>query len=101
MWSRRRLRLRVRGPFVIMSSMTVGPDSADLRGRCVASGCADVMARTLDARGVIIHHYDPRMRELRIIGADGPNTEELLGSVANADDDFVAINVLATRIHEI
>jgi len=62
----------------------------------VAAGCATVMARTLDARGVIIHAHDPRARELRIIGVDGPNTEELLGSVAHADDDFVAINVLAS-----
>lgn len=62
----------------------------------VAAGCAAVMARTLDARGVIIHAHDPRARELRIIGVDGPNTEGLLGSVAHADEDFVAINVLAS-----
>ena len=54
------------------------------------------MARTLEARGVLIHHYDQQLRELRIIGVDGPNTEELLGSVGNADDDFVATNVLSS-----
>lgn len=54
------------------------------------------MARTLDARGAIIHQYDPQTRELRIIGVDGPNAEDLLGSIANVDEDFIATNVLCS-----
>lgn len=54
-----------------------------------------MIARTLDARGVLIHRYDERARELRVIGVDGPMTEELLGSIGNVDDDFIAANVLA------
>jgi hypothetical protein len=56
-----------------------------------------VLAKTLDARAVVIHRYDARVRELRIIGIEGPNSDGLLGSVANADDDFVAMNVLASE----
>ena len=62
----------------------------------VAAGCAAVMAKTLDARGVLIHRYDEAARELRIIGVDGADTEELLGSVASVEDDFIAVNVLAS-----
>jgi hypothetical protein len=54
------------------------------------------MAKTLDARGVIIHRYDASARELRIIGVSGANTEELLGTVGDVDDDFIAMNVLAS-----
>jgi hypothetical protein len=36
------------------------------------------------------------MRELRIIGVDGPKTDELLGSVSNVDEDFIGTNVLAS-----
>lgn len=61
----------------------------------VAGGCATVLAKTLDARAVVIHRYDASVRELRIIGIEGASSDGLLGSVSNADDDFVAMNVLA------
>jgi hypothetical protein len=62
----------------------------------VAGGCANVIARTLDARGVIIHACDERARELRVIGVDGADAAELLGSVGHIDEDFIAMNVLAS-----
>jgi hypothetical protein len=62
----------------------------------VAGGCAAVMARTLDARAVVVHQHDERAHELRVIGIHAADGEGLLGSVASTGEDFVAMNVLAS-----
>jgi hypothetical protein len=63
----------------------------------VAAGCAVALAKTLDARNVLVHHHDASRRELRLIGLHGPNAEDLLGSVASVDNDLIATFVLSNR----
>lgn len=62
-----------------------------------AGVCAAVLAGTLRARAVVIHAHDPRTGAVRIIGADGVGTQDLVGSTYAADDDFVASTVLANE----
>jgi hypothetical protein len=58
-----------------------------------AGVCAAVLRGTLRARAVVIHAYDPRSGDLRVIGAD--ETGALVGTSHSADDDIVASTVLA------
>lgn len=60
-----------------------------------AGVCAAALAKTLGARAVIVHSYDARTSEIRIIGAVGPKADLLLGAAALAEDDFVASNVIS------
>lgn len=58
-----------------------------------AAFSAAVLLKRLEARAVIIHALDGPTSEARIIGANGANTNDLLGEVATVDDDFVASTV--------
>jgi hypothetical protein len=62
-----------------------------------AGVCAALLAGMLRARAVLIHAYDPCTDELRVIGADGVDTHDLLGARHSVEDDFVASTVVANR----
>jgi hypothetical protein len=59
-----------------------------------ANVCASALAHALGARAVVIHSHDLASRELRAIGAHGPNANDLLGAAEPSDDDFVASAVI-------
>jgi hypothetical protein len=62
-----------------------------------AGMCAAALVRTLAARAVLVHLYDPARDELRIIGAHGPGAEDLLGGVATASDCVFATAVVTNK----
>lgn len=61
----------------------------------LARGAVVAMTTTLRTRASILHHYDARTHYLRVIGADGPRTDGLLGRVFDAEDDFITSTVLS------
>jgi hypothetical protein len=62
----------------------------------VAKACAVSIGRVLRASAVIVHQHDERTRELRIIGIQGAGADDLLGSIARAEEDFVATMVISS-----
>jgi hypothetical protein len=62
-----------------------------------ARAAAVAITNALRARAVIIHQHDLRTGELRIIGVDGPDGEELLGTSAPAGEDVVVRAAVSTR----
>jgi len=54
-----------------------------------ARACATALRQALEARAVAIHALSPWTDEFRIIGAQGPATDHLLGSVVATDEDIV------------
>lgn len=61
----------------------------------VAGRAAKEIVRILRARTVLVHLYDARRGEVRVIGADGRCGQDFLGTVEPADEDFVASTLLA------
>jgi hypothetical protein len=65
---------------------------ADVRTSWQAAAAgARALQKELRARGVIVHLGDGSGTELRVIGARGKGTEDLLGSTWTAEDPIVAI----------
>jgi hypothetical protein len=62
-----------------------------------AGVCAQALEKALGARAVIIHSYDARTTELRVVAAQGPKADVLLGASALVEDDFVGSTVVANR----
>lgn len=62
-----------------------------------AKVCAQVLARDLRARAVVVYLYDPNAHELRAIGVCGEGTADLLGASHAVDDDFVATAAISNR----
>jgi hypothetical protein len=62
-----------------------------------AAFSAAVLSKAVHARAVIIHVVDEATSKLRIIGVKGSNTNDLLGVIAEIDDDFVGSTVATNR----
>jgi hypothetical protein len=62
-----------------------------------AGVCAQALEKALGARAVIIHSYDARTTELRVVAAQGPKADVLLGASALVEDDFVGSTVVANQ----
>jgi hypothetical protein len=62
-----------------------------------AALCAQALEKALGAGSVIIHTYDARTTELRVVAAVGPKADVLLGASALVEDDFVGSTVVANR----
>jgi hypothetical protein len=62
-----------------------------------AALCAQALAKALGARSVIIHTYDARTTELRVVAAIGTKADALLGASALVEDDFVGSTVIANK----
>jgi hypothetical protein len=62
-----------------------------------AGVCAQALEKALGARAVIIHSYDARTTELRVVAAQGPKADVLLGASALVEDDFVGATVVANQ----
>jgi hypothetical protein len=62
-----------------------------------AGVCAQALEKALGARAVLIHTYDARTTELRVVAAQGPKADVLLGASALVEDDFVGATVVANR----
>lgn len=62
-----------------------------------AGVCAQALLKALGARAVIIHTYDTRSTELRVVAAQGPKADLLLGASALVEDDFVGSTVVANK----
>jgi hypothetical protein len=62
-----------------------------------AGVCAQALEKALGARAVIIHSYDTRTTELRVVAAQGPKADVLLGASALVEDDFVGTTVVANK----
>lgn len=62
-----------------------------------AGVCAQALEKALGARAVIIHSYDARTTELRVVAARGPKADVLLGASALVEDDFVGSTVVTNR----
>lgn len=63
--------------------------------RSAAAVCAAALALGLGARGVVIHAYDAREREIRIVAANGPKGASLVGKATPAERDIIASTVIA------
>jgi hypothetical protein len=86
----------LRDPLAILATHLADLESA--RTAWQAAGvCASSLANALGARAVMIHLHDPGAGEIRIIGVEGPNAHELLGSVTPSGDDFILTTLLANR----
>ena len=62
-----------------------------------AGVCAQALEKALGARAIIIHSYDPSTTELRVVAAQGPKADALLGASALVEDDFVGSTVVANK----
>ena len=62
-----------------------------------AALCAQALEKALGARAVIIHTHDARTTELRVVAAQGPKADVLLGASGLVEDDFVGSTVVANR----
>ncbi len=62
--------------------------------RLAASICCGALVLALGARAVIIHAHDARAKQLRVVAANGPATESLIGKTTRVDDDVVASTVV-------
>lgn len=62
-----------------------------------AGVCAQALEKALGARAVIIHTYDARTTEIRVVAAQGPKADVLLGASALVEDDFVGSTVVANK----
>lgn len=62
-----------------------------------AGVCAQALEKALGASAVIIHSYDARTTELRVVAARGPEADLLLGASALVEDDFVGSTVVANK----
>lgn len=62
-----------------------------------AGVCAQALEKALGARAVIIHSYDARTTELRVVAAQGPKADVLLGASSLVEDDFVGSTVVANQ----
>ena len=63
--------------------------------RSAAAVCSAALALGLGARAVVIHAYDAREREIRIVAANGPKAASLVGKAAPAERDIIASTVIA------
>jgi hypothetical protein len=62
-----------------------------------AGVCAQALMKALGAGAVIIHTHDARTTELRVVAAQGPKADVLLGAAALVEDDFVGSTVVANK----
>ena len=63
--------------------------------QAAAAVCSAALALGLGARGVIIHAHDARANEVRIVAANGPSCDALVGKAALVEDDVIASTVIA------
>ena len=56
--------------------------------------CCSALALGLGARAVVIHAHDSGAREIRVVAAHGPMSEELVGKAALVEDDVVASTII-------
>ncbi len=93
------IRVKAPSPLAVVSS-AVFPDPAEVLFDTTyelefvettleaAQVCASALLRALGARSVMVHFYDARRRELRVMAAYGASADEVVGSVENVDDDL-------------
>jgi hypothetical protein len=62
--------------------------------RIAAEVCCAALMLALGASAVVIHSYDARARQIRVVAAKGRNAESLIGQVAGVDDDVIASTVI-------
>jgi hypothetical protein len=59
-----------------------------------SSICASALALGLGARAVVIHAHDASKKEIRVVAAHGPKSDDLVGKAALVEDDVVASTVI-------
>jgi hypothetical protein len=72
------------------------PDFID-SAQAAAGICASALKLALGPRAVFIHAYDNGSKEIRIVAANGPKSEELMGKAALVEDDALAAMVTVSQ----
>ena len=61
-----------------------------------ASICCSALALGLGAKAVVIHSHDSSGKEIRVVAAHGPMSDELVGKAALVEDDVIASTVVVS-----
>lgn len=59
-----------------------------------ASICCSALALGLGAKAVVIHSHDSSGKEIRVVAAHGPKSEDLVGKAALVEGDVIASTVV-------